>query len=87
MKKYWECEVCGERFYDEDRCIVHEHDHKRLEEEKAEKEKLEKESLDNLNKLYEEYYDAVRKHQENFGNPIVHKFTYPLFDFWRNFID
>jgi len=79
MKNIFECEICGARFYEEKNCVAHETEHKTEQARKVEKEVKRKESVDNLKKLYNNYLDAFKKYQKEFGNP-----TCDLYDFWRN---
>ena len=82
------CEKCGKPFGSEEECLLHEADHQKAEAERQEKATKEQDSLKNINVLYKAYYDAAKKHNEEFGrkhtyyNPVEFFFDDP-FKTWR----
>ena len=82
------CEKCNKTFGTEEECVLHEAGHQKLEVEKQARDVKEQESIKNINALYKAYYDAAKKHNEEFGrkhayyNPVEFFFDDP-FKTWR----
>jgi len=79
------CEKCGKTFATQCECVTHEKEHQKEEIEKQEKAAKEQSSLENINVLYKAYYDAVKKHNDEFGRK--HTYYNPIDFFLNNYCD